>query len=101
MDSEPIWKERIGGDSGHIWRGVKFLGQGGFGHVGLWQRDSLKADEEDRNEIAGIPRGVEKVAVKENFKSQKLAIQERRFQSTLTKTGSKHIVTCYEREESS
>lgn len=42
LDSEPTWRPRLGGASGHVWRAVKLLGKGAFGKVALWQRERLQ-----------------------------------------------------------
>ncbi|CAG8970912.1 hypothetical protein HYALB_00000891 [Hymenoscyphus albidus] len=92
---EPGWKPRLGGKN--VWKGVKYLGRGGFGVVGLWQREPLKAGEEDQNELYSLPKGVNKVAVKEQDPLE--PTKESEYQFKLTETGSKHIVALYRTNE--
>lgn len=93
---ETIWKLPPGSGSGHTWTARKFLGKGAFGQVVLWQRDSLNGLE-DQNETEGIPKGIDKEAVKDRTFGTASLVNEQKIQYRLTKTGSRHIAACYGR----
>lgn len=97
LGNEPNWNTRIGGDSGHVWRGVKLLGRGGFGTVGLWQRDPLAEGQEDKNETVGLPKGLEKLVVKEGTDERMMKYEG--FWQNLLSDRSQHIVRAWERND--
>jgi serine/threonine protein kinase len=91
LDSEPSWTVRLGDG----WKGIKFLGKGSFGIVGLWeyQGDPTKAP------------AVTKVVVKQSADEPmddmnivwggKSAMDEGRILAVLSKLNSNHIIRQY------
>lgn len=90
LKSEPEWKDRLGSD----WNGVKLLGSGGFGVVGLWQYSSKGKHAKD-------PRMIKKVVVKQSDivynkeKTKTRSTGEGTILEMLSQIKSKHIVRQY------
>jgi len=91
LASEPTWTQRLGDG----WKGVKFLGKGSFGVVGLWRYEG----EEGPN----APE-VREVVVKQsnlylNHNVEPLfgmtGLDEGQMLEKLSKTGSQHIIRQY------
>ncbi|CAG8948801.1 hypothetical protein HYFRA_00001924 [Hymenoscyphus fraxineus] len=100
LDSEREWTVGVGSRQ-NKWRGSRMLGKGGFGLVGLWERDPLEEGEEDANESVGLPKGLTKVAVKQQMRSYRAFRREGDLQKKLVETGTKHIVGIFPKNDES
>lgn len=85
LKSDNTWKDRLG----QGWKGTKFLGQGSFGKVGLWEF-------EDANKPQPL---ITKVAIKQQednpFASEVELEAEGRIMALLTTVRSRHLVRLY------
>ncbi|CAG8975025.1 hypothetical protein HYALB_00012193 [Hymenoscyphus albidus] len=100
LDSEREWTVGVGSRQ-NMWRGSRMLGRGGFGLVGLWERDPLEEGEEDANESVGLPKGLTKVAVKQQMRRYDDLREEGDLQKKLVETGTKHIVRIFPKNDES
>jgi hypothetical protein len=100
LASELNWKTRVGARDGTAdhWKGVKMLGTGGNGIVGLWQRTTPAPDEHVvwDNEI---PRYIQHVAVKQQQGNGDAFYEEVDWMRKFQEAG-EHTVKCYGMSES-